>query len=214
MRSPLSPPADDGAPFDDGAPADGDRESRAAAAPEAAARTLRDEQVIPVIAETLHVERRERTGTVRIRKQVRETTTTVDEPLREERAVVERVKVGREVDAPVPVRYEGDVMIVPIVEERLVVEKRLVLVEELHISRKAETRREPQQVTLRREEVTVERYDPETGQWSEVATPLRTSAPAQTGARSGADAALPDPVAPAAPDRDDRSPGPAKKQSS
>jgi len=207
MHSPLSPPAED-------VPADGDREGGVAAEADAAARTGRDEQVIPVMAETLHVERRERTGTVRIRKQVRETTAEVDEPLRDERVVVERVKVGREVDGPVPVRHEGDVMIVPIVEERLVVEKRLVLVEELHITRKVETRHEPRQVTLRQEEVTVERYDPDTRQWSTVDTPLRPSSPALTGSRSGADAALADPVAPAAPDRDDRSPGPAKKQSS
>ncbi|MCA1628121.1 MAG: YsnF/AvaK domain-containing protein, partial [Acidobacteria bacterium] len=61
---------------------------------------------------------------------VREREEIVDELLLKEAVEVERVIINREVDAPVPVRYEGETMIVPVLEEMLVVEKRLVLKEE------------------------------------------------------------------------------------
>ncbi|MDQ3748993.1 MAG: YsnF/AvaK domain-containing protein, partial [Acidobacteriota bacterium] len=78
----------------------------------------------------------------------------------EEKIEVERVAVNQFVDAPPPVRYEGDVMIMPLLEEVLVVEKRLVLREEVRISKHRETVNKPQQIVLRREEATVERIEP------------------------------------------------------
>jgi len=47
-------------------------------------------------------------------------------------------------------------MIVPILEEVLVVEKRLVLKEELHIRRRRAEVSNPQRIVLRTEEATVE----------------------------------------------------------
>ena len=116
--------------------------------------------VMPLIAEQMTVEKRfVETGGVRIRKVVREREETFDEPLVREQVQVERVPVGRPVDAPVPIRYEGETMIVPLVEEVLVVEKRLLLKEELHITRRQEMVHEPQTVTLRTEEAVIERFD-------------------------------------------------------
>jgi stress response protein YsnF len=57
------------------------------------------------------------------------------------------------------IREEGDVLIVPILEEIMVVEKRLVLKEELRIRRTRSTRPERQTHRLRRETVAVERPD-------------------------------------------------------
>ena len=54
-------------------------------------------------------------------------------------------------------REEGDVLIVPVYEEQLVVEKRLVLKEELHIRRIRASEEWSEPVTLRREEVEIER---------------------------------------------------------
>ena len=51
----------------------------------------------------------------------------------------------------------GETTIVSILEEVLVVEKRLVLKEELHIRRRQVEMRDPRRVTLRSEEVTIER---------------------------------------------------------
>ncbi len=157
-----------------GAPDDIDTPARADSAASEAdcidAITAETQRVIPVIAETLEVGRREREGAVRIRKVVQENPITVDETLRDERVSVERVAIGRRLDGPVGIRHEGDVMIIPVVEERLVVEKRLVLVEEIRVRRETQARREPQHVTLRQEQIVVERLDPRTQTWSTVET--------------------------------------------
>jgi len=85
----------------------------------------------------------------------------VDEPLLREEVEVERVAINRAVDGPVAVRHEGDVMIVPILEEVLVLEKRLMLKEELHIRRRQVKESQPQRIVLRTEEATVERVKDE-----------------------------------------------------
>ena len=118
--------------------------------------------VIPVVAETLEVTKREleRLG-ARLIKTVNERTETVDVPLMEERTEIERLPVNRAVETAPPVRYEGDAMIVPVMEEVLVTEKRLMLREELHIRKRKVEVRKSHQVTLRSEHIAVER--PEQG---------------------------------------------------
>lgn len=118
--------------------------------------------VIPVLVETVDVRRRKRvTGGVRVTKHVH-TSDQIVEPMRAEETVeVERVPVNREVSEPPSVRQEGDVTIVPILEEVLVVEKRLVLREELRITRRRREVTERYRVTLRREEAEIERLPAE-----------------------------------------------------
>lgn len=116
--------------------------------------------VVPVVVEELQVQKRKvDTGGVRITKTVREREETVDEPLLQEEVDVQRVAVNRFVDSPPPVRYSGDSMIVPLLEEVLVVEKRLLLKEELHISKRRTEVHHPQQIVLRSEEVKIERIN-------------------------------------------------------
>jgi uncharacterized protein (TIGR02271 family) len=114
--------------------------------------------VIPVLVETLDVRKRKRvTGGYRVTKRVR-TSDQVVEPVRAEETVeVQRVPVNREVSEPPPVRQEGNVTIVPILEEVLVVEKRLIVREELRITRRRREITERHRVTLRREEAEIER---------------------------------------------------------
>jgi uncharacterized protein (TIGR02271 family) len=114
--------------------------------------------VIPVVEEHPVVEKRTvETGHVRIVKKVAAHDEEIDEPLTQETVHIERVPVNRPVDQPVSVRYEGDTMIVPIFEETLVVEKRLILKEELRITKQRTELHRPQRATLRREEVSIER---------------------------------------------------------
>jgi uncharacterized protein (TIGR02271 family) len=121
---------------------------------------------IPVIEEQLDITKRVvQSGAVRLRKVVHEEVVTVEEPEETEVTEVERVAVNRPVEGEVKVRLEGDVMIFPVVEERLVTRKQLVLVEEIRVTRRKRSHSEPQQVTLRREEVIAERLDPESGEW-------------------------------------------------
>jgi uncharacterized protein (TIGR02271 family) len=119
-----------------------------------------DSLVVPVMEEDLRVDRRKvETGRVRLTKTVHEREELVDEPLLEEEIEVERVAINRIVDGPLPVRHEGDTMIIPLLEEVPVVEKRLVLKEELRITKRQHKTRKPQRVTLRSEEARVERLD-------------------------------------------------------
>lgn len=121
----------------------------------------RESVVIPVIHEELEVaKRRVETGAgVRVQKSSREEEQVVDLPLVHEQVEVQRVAVDREVDGPVPVRHVGDTIIVPVMQEVLVVRKQLRLVEELHIRKTRTERHEPQTVVLRKEEATVVRLE-------------------------------------------------------
>jgi uncharacterized protein (TIGR02271 family) len=120
-----------------------------------------DRQIIPLVEEQAHVTKRKRlTEGVSVRTVVHEEQRVVDEPLAIEDIEVERTPLDRWVDAPVPVRNEGDVTIVTLVEEVVIVEKRLRATEEIRITKRRSVRHEPQQVTLRREEAVVERLQP------------------------------------------------------
>lgn len=134
---------------------------------EAAARSSSsDEQiVIPVIEEQLEIQKRMvDTGGVRITKTVHEREEQIDEPLSRETVEVARVAVDRAVDSASPPREEGSTLIIPIYEERLVVRKQLFLKEELHVTRQQTVDRHARgTVTLRREEVAVERQPVDVG---------------------------------------------------
>jgi len=51
----------------------------------------------------------------------------IDEELTQVRVEIERVPIDRAVDVVPPIRQEGDITIIPVVEEIVVVERRLVL---------------------------------------------------------------------------------------
>jgi uncharacterized protein (TIGR02271 family) len=117
--------------------------------------------VLPVLAEALDVQtRRVETGRVRLHKTVHTREVLVDEPLVREEVIIERVPVNRVVEGPIPVRYEGDTMILSLLEEVLVVETRLLLKEEVHLTTRRTERHAPERVTRRHEDVTIERVDP------------------------------------------------------
>lgn len=119
---------------------------------------------IPVIAEELQVGKRVvETGRVRVRKVVHQREAVVDEPLFRDDVQVERVAINQQINMLPDVRREGDTVIIPVVEEILVVEKRLVLKEELHVTRRRTTVRDQQTVPLLSEELIVERLPPNDG---------------------------------------------------
>ncbi|MBO1904239.1 YsnF/AvaK domain-containing protein [Microvirga sp. 3-52] len=120
------------------------------------------EEVIPLVDETAAIGKQQVvTGRVRVRT----VTDTIEEvaqaDLLREDVEVTRVPIDRVVDAPPQIRTDGDVTIVPVLEEVLVVEKRLVLKEELHIRRRIATETVEVPVTLRKQRAIVERDTPE-----------------------------------------------------
>jgi uncharacterized protein (TIGR02271 family) len=124
--------------------------------------TVRDDLVvIPVLAEQVRVDTEVReTGRVRITKKVELRDEPIDLDFIRDHVAVERVAVGRPVEAPEPVRYEGDVMVIPVHEEVLVVQKQLVVREELRVRVDRLASREHTSVRLRSEAVTITHSDP------------------------------------------------------
>src|SRR5215203_6074462 len=117
--------------------------------------------VIPVIQEQATVRKRVvETGKVKIAKHVREYEEIVDIPHVHEEVKVERMPVGQFVETAPKVRTEGETTIIPVLEERYVVEKRLFLVEELHIRKDRKESHYPQKVKVLKEEVEVKRITP------------------------------------------------------
>jgi uncharacterized protein (TIGR02271 family) len=127
---------------------------------ETAPPAAKERVTIPVVEERAVVRKRKRvTGAVRVRTEVRTAEEVVDAPLAVEQVEVERRPLDRWIDAPVPVRQEGDTTVITLHEEVVVVEKRLRATEEVRITRRTSTRHAEERVTLRREEAVVERLD-------------------------------------------------------
>ena len=120
------------------------------------------EEVISLAEETATIEKRQAiTGRVRVQTVTDTLEDVVHGEVRHESVEVTRVPVDRIVDHAPEIRTEGELTIVPVLEEILVVEKRLVLKEELYIRRRATTETAEVPVTLRKQRVVVERIDPD-----------------------------------------------------
>ncbi|HEX8460742.1 MAG TPA: YsnF/AvaK domain-containing protein [Segetibacter sp.] len=121
---------------------------------------------IPVIEEELKITKNVvETGKVHISKVVHEDVDQYTIPFVEEHVSVERIPKNEYVDVmPPAVRYEGDVMIIPVLKEVAVVEKRIMLVEELHVTKYQTQKSETHEVTLRKEQIDVSRSDINTPQ--------------------------------------------------
>ena len=116
-----------------------------------------EELVVPLAEEKTRVEKRITSGRVRIRTVVDEIEENANATLKGESVEIIRVPVDRQVNEIPEIRTENGVTIVPIVEEVLLVETRLVLKEELHIHRHATTQAVEVPVTLQKQRAIVER---------------------------------------------------------
>jgi stress response protein YsnF len=126
------------------------------------------EAVVNVVQEELSVSSlTTETGAVRVRKVVREETKVVPTEVRTETVRVERIPAGHRVEAEYPPREEGNVTVIPVFEYRPVVEQHLFLVEEIRLIREVSKTAQPQEVTLRQEEVVIERREGDRGAWKE-----------------------------------------------
>ena len=118
------------------------------------------ERAIPIVREEAFVDKRTvEIEHVRVRTSVVEEQVVVRDTVSRERIEVKRVPVAREVAAPPAIREEEGVTIIPVIEERLVVEKRLFLVEEIHVVRTAAAEPVALPTTLRRTHVEIDRAD-------------------------------------------------------
>lgn len=118
-----------------------------------------DEQVvIPIHAEEVSVDKKRIvTGRVKVATVTKEHEQLVEEMLERNHVEIERTAVGKEVEKTPPVREEGDTLVIPIMEEVVVVERRLFLKEELRIHRISETQPYQQRVVVRKQEAVITR---------------------------------------------------------
>lgn len=114
-------------------------------------RTLADGEFVTLAlhAEQAVVSKRVRKMRVRVARTTRTRDEVVEADLNHHQVIVEHVTVGRVVDAVPDIRQEGDVTILPVVEEEVVVMRRLVLKEEVHVRRIRTTEHHIETVTLR-----------------------------------------------------------------
>jgi uncharacterized protein (TIGR02271 family) len=123
----------------------------------------RQENVIPVWHEELQISKHVvDTGKgVRVHKTVSEREQIVDQPLLHDELTIEHVPIGQMIadGQPPAMHYDGDTLVVPILEEVLVVQKQLRLKEEVRITKRRREMHAPQTILLKSEQVSVERFD-------------------------------------------------------
>jgi uncharacterized protein (TIGR02271 family) len=119
-----------------------------------------EETVIPVAVEELALGKqlieRER---VRVLTRTEVHDVDLDAVRKRDDVRIERVLVGREIATPPQVRVEGDTTIIPVVEEVVIVERRLVLREEIRITKRNIEQRERRRLSLRRQRAEVVRTE-------------------------------------------------------
>lgn len=96
-------------------------------------------------------------GQVRVKTQTECVQEVAEADLAYVSVTVDRKLVGREVVKVPEVRVEGDTTIIPVLEERLVIEKRLVLVEEIHVTRRISTEHQEVPIQVRKQTIEIER---------------------------------------------------------
>jgi uncharacterized protein (TIGR02271 family) len=121
--------------------------------------------LVPLHAEEVSVgKRRVVTGQVKVATVTRQQEQLVEELLEHDHVEIERIAVGKEVDAAPPVREDGDTLIIPIIEEVVIVERRLMLKEEVRVRRIRETQRYQERVVVRKQEAVITRLPADTNQ--------------------------------------------------
>ena len=96
----------------------------------------KDNLSIPVIEEHLNIDKKTvETGKYQIKKTVSREDFSQDIPTIHEKVDIQRVQVNKYIDSPPQIRYEGDTTIIPVIKEVVVVEKKLMLVEEIHVTK-------------------------------------------------------------------------------
>jgi uncharacterized protein (TIGR02271 family) len=139
-------------------PNDGERKFLLSAESERSSADSVDNPKLTLLAEELEVGKETvETGRLRVSKQTRTREAVIDESLLREHAEVETIPIGRQIFEMPSVREEGDTIIIPIVEEVLHTERRLILKEEVKITKRRTTEQFHDRVTLRYQEAVITR---------------------------------------------------------
>ena len=131
-----------------------------------------DQVVIPLHAEEVSIGTKQvATGHVKVSTVTNSRQQLVEQLLHSERVEVERVPMGQVVEKIPDLRTEGDITIIPVVEETVVVQKQLVLKEEVRVRRIHETQNYRESVVLRQQEAVITRVPEDTNPDAAIAAP-------------------------------------------
>ena len=120
----------------------------------------KDKEIIRVHQEALHiskevVEKRK----IQIHKNVHTETVTHDIPLLNETIKIEHIDFNKEITEIPKVRVEGNVTIIPVIEEVAMVTKKLMLVKEVYLTKEQHKKVEHIENKLRKETVTIDKMN-------------------------------------------------------
>lgn len=115
-------------------------------------------RVIPVVEEELITGKRTvKKGTVIIEKRIKSEEILVDTPLTSEIINIEHIPKDQIIDFKPATRQEGDTIIIPVVKEVII--KKLLLVEEIRITKEVKTENVTNNITLKKEEIKISRKE-------------------------------------------------------
>lgn len=118
----------------------------------------KDQVLVPLHAEEVSVAKeRVVTGQVKVETITKESEQLVEELLEHDHVEIGRTPIGKQVEKAPAVREEGDTLIIPILEEIVVVERRLLLKEEVRVRRVRETQPYRERVVVRKQEAVITR---------------------------------------------------------
>ena len=115
--------------------------------------------VVPLVDEHLEVRKQwVQSGEVIVRRSVQTSQQTIPVELLHEEVQVDRLPVNRPLAEGEQTQpwWDGEVMVVPVIEEEIVVSKRLVVREEVRISKRKVSRQEEVSDTIRSQQVHID----------------------------------------------------------
>jgi stress response protein YsnF len=117
--------------------------------------------VVPVVEEALTATTRPvDRGVARVTTRVETVPASWETTLRQDEVDVARVPIDQPVDAAPALRWEGETLIVPVLAEEVVVTRRLILREEIRLTRRTHTEVVTGTEPVRRQLVDVARVSP------------------------------------------------------
>lgn len=114
------------------------------------------EEKLPLVEEVLNIEKQQTTRKVRVHTKLEIVEERIEEELTTEQVFVTRKTVNAYVDAAPTIRTVGDLTIIPVLEEVLVLEKKLLLKEEIYIQRKEIRETVVETVPVRKQRAVIE----------------------------------------------------------
>ena len=118
-----------------------------------------NETVVPLIEENLQVQKQwVEAGALLIKKEVETQTQTLPADLAYEEVYVERVPVNQALgeNEQAGPRQEGDTLVIPVIEEELVITKRRIVREEIRVTKRQAHRQQEMSGEVKREHIYVQ----------------------------------------------------------